>query len=342
MIRLISILVSVLTGAAGCASQGAVTASKDMRAIQMVDYGGPEVLKLNRVPIPEPAEGQVRIRVRAASVNPIDWKLRLDRAQRFGVLEFPRIPGNDIAGTIDKPGPGVNDWKVGDAVIAALQRAPQGGYAEYAIAPVRDIAPKPGNLTFEQASGIPTAGVAVWRFLIDSAELKAGQRVLIHGGAGGVGSLAVQVAKARGAFVIATGSARNRDYLRSIGADEVIDYQAERFEDRVHDADIVFDTVGGETLERSLAVVRPGGTLVTLVGAPPAAKCEAARVRCPRPVRDEAIGFGVALREVGALAAAGKLKINVDRVFPLAQAASAQELNREGHTRGKVVLRVTD
>ena len=342
MIRLIPIFVSVLIGAAGCASQGTASAPKEMRAIQMLDYGGPEVLKLSRVPVPEPAQGQVRIRVRAASVNPIDWKLRLDRAHRFGVIEFPRIPGNDIAGTIDELGPGVSDCKAGDAVIAALQRAPQGGYAEYAIAPVRDIAPKPRNLTFEQASGIPTAGVAVWRYLIDAAELAPGQRVLIHGGAGGVGSLAVQVAKARGAFVIATGSARNRDYLRSIGADEVIDYQAERFEDRVHDADIVFDTVGGETLERSPLVLRPGGILVSIAGAPPVAKCEAARIRCPRPGRDEATGFGVALRQVAALAAAGKLKIHVDRVFRLTEAAAAQELNREGHTRGKIVLRVTD
>ncbi|MGE0581909.1 MAG: NADP-dependent oxidoreductase [Steroidobacteraceae bacterium] len=314
-------------------------AADDMLAVRMHAIGGPGVLRLERVPVPQPAAGQVRIKVVAAGVNPVDWKIRERGFGRTISADSPWIPGYDVAGTIDAVGEGVSGWQVGDAVVASLQRAAQGGYAEFAIAPAEDVARAPARWSLETAAGLPTVGTTVWRYLILAGGLAKGERVLVQGGAGGVGSVAVQVAKARGAWVIATASAHNAEYLKSIGADEVIDYRAAPFEARVSDVDIVFDTVGGDTLARSVAVVRPGGRLVTIAGQPDTGTCDAARIRCigggPRPG-----SLGDPLREIVALADAGRLALHIERVFPLEQAAQAQELNRLGHTRGKIVLRV--
>ncbi|HZF15939.1 MAG TPA: NADP-dependent oxidoreductase [Steroidobacteraceae bacterium] len=337
MTRLLAALLSFQLVSLLSAAESA--APTDMRAVVMHGYGGAEALTLDRVPIPEPAEGQVRIRVYAAGVNPIDWKLRSSLGQHFNSRGLPRILGFDVAGTVDGVGAGVTRWKVGDAVIAALQRAPQGGYAEYTVVSADDVASKPKSMSFEEAAGLPTAVTTVWPFLLGAGDLKPGQRLLIQGAAGGVGSVAVQVAKSRGVHVIGTASANNADYLRSIGADEVIDYRSERFEDRVKGADIVFDTVGGETLDRSYAVLRAGGTLITIVGRPSEEKCRAAAIRCPALSRD-GMTFGEMLAQAVALVDQGRLKVNVERVFPLEEAFAAQELNRAGHTRGKIILRV--
>lgn len=318
----------------------AAAASGDMLAVRMRATGGPEVLRLERIAIPQPGAGQVRIRVMAAGVNPVDWKIRERGLGRPIGADSPWIPGFDVAGTIDAVGEGVGTWRPGDAVIAALQRAPQGGYAEYAVAPAEDVARMPVKWSYEAAAGLPTVGSTVWRYLVLTGGIGKGERLFVQGGAGGVGSVAVQVAKARGAWVIATASARNADYLKSIGADEVIDYQAAPFEERVSGVDIVFDTVGGETLARSVAVVRPGGRLVTIAGWPDMAACGKARITClgsgPRPEP-----YGVQLAEIVALAEAGRLTLNIDRVFRLEEAAQAQELSRAGRTRGKIVLRTS-
>ena len=338
-----------LAGAVLSSSPPASAAEGDapdaMRAIVMTANGGPEVLQLRRLPVPEPGAGQVRIRVHAAGVNPIDWKLREGRRPPPGgqAAAFEeRVPGFDVAGIVDKPGPGVDAFAAGEAVVASAVRGVPGGYAEYVVVPVGDVARKPARLSFHEAAGLPTAAVTALRSLDDRAKLQAGERILIQGGAGGVGSAAVQIAKARGAHVIATASAGNQDYLRAIGVDEPIDYRAVRFEDAVRDVDVVFDTVGGETLERSLGVLRKGGRLVTIAGRVSPEACAAAGVTCPAggpPAPGAPVDwFGAQLAELGALADRGELAVNLFRVFPLEQAAEAQELNREGRTRGKIVL----
>lgn len=312
-----------------------------MHAIRMHDYGGPEVLHLDGVPIPEPAAGQVRIRIHAVGINPFEWKLREGRMRARIELKLPHVPGFDVTGVIDKLGPSAGEWRVGDAVIAALNRAPQGGYAEYAVVSCEDVVRKPGAMSFEEATGLLTPAATAWRFLVEITGLTAGQQLFIHGGAGGVGSAAIQIAKARGAQVITTASAHNSEYLRELGADEVINYRVQRFEDRIGAADVVLDAVGGDTLDRTPAAMKAGAVLVSAAGQPDPQKCEHARIRCPSTAWNTAAAFGPRLREITTLAEAGKFRVNVDRVFGLEAAATAQELNRQGHTRGKIVLKVT-
>jgi NADPH:quinone reductase-like Zn-dependent oxidoreductase len=281
---------------------------------------------IESVPMPQPGRGQVRVKVRAASVNPIDWKLAASGARQ--------VPGQDFAGVIDAVGDPSGKWKTGDAVIGI---ATGGSYAEYALASAKSIAAKPAKMSFEEASGIPVAAETAWQAIVDVANVKPGQRVLVHGGAGGVGSAAVQIAKARGAYVIATASARNHDFLRSLGADETIDYKTVRFEDKVKNVDVVLNTVDDETGVRSVSVVKPGGVLVSIVETVPGAACKAARIRCPRISGSE----GTELAPIVALADAGQFHVSVEQRLPLADAAKAWELSRAGHVRGKIVLVVS-
>jgi NADPH:quinone reductase-like Zn-dependent oxidoreductase len=285
--------------------------------------------QLQSVPKPEPQPGQVRIKVRAASVNPVDWKQAAHAAPGIRL-----IPGRDLSGVIDAVGDAPGPWQVGEAVIAI---ATGGSYAEFAIAAVSALAAKPRRLTFEEAAGIPVAGETAWRALVTIANVKPGQRVLIHGGAGGVGSAAVQIAKARGAYVIATASPAHDEFLRSLGADEVVDYHKVRFEEKLKDIDVALNTVDADTGARSIPIVRPGGILVSVAGAAPAAQCEAAQIRCA--VTGPATGEMLA--SLSALAEEGKLAIHIDRQFPLADAAEALALSHQGHTGGKIILEVS-
>jgi NADPH:quinone reductase-like Zn-dependent oxidoreductase len=319
------------------ASFTAESAPARMQALLITGYGGSEVLKLDNVTVPAPSSGEVRIRIHAAGINPIDWKIRAGKLQRSSAVTLPYIPGRDVAGIIDAIGEGVAEWKVGDNVVAVIDG---GGLAEYATAPAKNIAAKPAKLSFNEAAGIPTASLAAWRTLITNGDIKKDQRVLIHGAAGGVGSTAVQLAHWRGAYVIATASARNHEYLKSIGADEVIDYRTTRFEDVVRDVDVVLDTVGGDTLQRSPAVLREGGTLLTLVGQPPAQACIERRLRCPSPSTATRAQPGEELTQLGQLFDSGVLKMHVDQVFPLEQATKALELSETGRARGKIVVQV--
>jgi len=300
-------------------------ATENMRAVVFQDGN----FQLQSVPKPEPQPGQVRIKVRAASVNPVDWKQTAHAAPGTRL-----IPGRDLSGVIDAVGDAAGPWQVGEAVIAI---ATGGSYAEYALAAVSALAAKPRRLTFEQAAGIPVTGETAWRALITIANVKPGQRVLIHGGAGGVGSVAVQIAKARGAYVIATASPTHEEFLRSLGVDEVVDYHKVRFEEKLKDIDVVLNTVDADTGARSIAIVRPGGVLVSVAGAAPVVQCEAAQIRCA--VTGSATGE--MLGSLSALADEGKLVIHVDRQFPLADAARALALNHEGHTGGKIILEVS-
>lgn len=301
------------------------SAADQMRAVVFSDGN----FQIQSVPIPEPQVGQVRIRVRAASVNPTDWK-QLARAAPGARL----IPGRDLSGVIDAVGDPAGPWKLGQAVIAI---ATGGSYAEYAIASVSAVAAKPERLSFDEAAGIPVVGETAWRALVTIASVQPGQRVLIHGGAGGVGSSAVQIAKARGAYVIATASPTHNELLRSLGADEILDYHRVRFEEALKDIDVVLNTVDADTAARSIGVVKPGGILVSVAGAAPAEQCEAARIRCA--VTGHATGE--MLGSLSALADQGRFRIHVDRRFPLAEAAKALELNRERHTGGKIILEVS-
>lgn len=329
-----------LTGCSGAGTARAPTVATPatMEAVVLRGKGGPEALTLETVPVPEPAPGQVRIRIRAAAVNPIDWKIRERGAAAAADAPPYRILGFDAAGTIDALGPGTQGFARGDAVFAALQRMPQGAYAQYAVVAAEDVAPKPKKANFAQAAGLVTGGFTALR-AIAAVGVRPGQTVLVQGGAGGVGSPLVQILKARGATVIATASARNADYLRGLGADRVVDYTAAPFESQVKDVDVVIDAVGGETTTRSVAVVKPGGALVSVAGRANADACAKAQVRCV-PFAPSPTPFGAELRELAALVDAGKLTVHVEKTFPLAEAAAAQTLNQAGRTRGKIVLEV--
>jgi len=287
------------------------------------------VIAIQDVPVPEPGAGQVRVRVRAASVNPVDWKLASRAAP--GATS---TPGRDFAGVIDAVGPSVTKWKVGDAVIGV---GVTGSYAEYALATPDAIAAKPAKMSFAEAAGLGVVAETAWRAMVTIGNVQKGQKVLIHGGAGGVGSVAVQMAKARGAYVIATASARNHDFLKSLGADETIDYKAVRFEDKVKGVDVVLNTVDADTGARSVGVVKPGGMLVSIVGPPPAEACAAAKIRCGETGKVN----GQMLTSVAELVDAGKLRLSIDKRMPLADAAQAWEESRNGHVRGKIILDVT-
>lgn len=300
-------------------------AADTMRAMVVTDGR----VQSETVPIPEPRAGQVRIHVRAASVNPVDWKLA-DQA----AAGSHSIPGRDLAGVIDAVGPQAGGWRKGQSVIAI---ATGGAYAEYALASVHAVALKPTHMSFAEAAGIPVVGETAWRAIVTVGDVQPGQKVLIHGGAGGVGSSAVQIARARGAHVIATASPSHNALLHSLGADEVIDYHRVHFENALENLDLVLNTVDADTTLRSIPIVKSGGVLVSVVGAPPAAACAAARIRCAitGPVTGEFLG---ALSE---LADHQQFRVSIEQRLPLADAARAWEMNRSGLTGGKIILEVS-
>lgn len=307
-----------------------------MKAIRYHEHGGAEVLKYEDAPRPEPARGEVLVKVHAAGVNPVDWKVRGGAFKTRGA-ELPQIPGYDVAGVVEKVGEGVQRLKPGDEVFGFLSLARGGAYAEYVAAPERELALKPKKADFVQAAAVPLAALTAWQALFDSAGLEEGQTVLIHAGAGGVGHFAVQLAKSRGAKVIATASEANHEFLRGLGADQVIDYTKQHFEQLVKDVDVVLDPIGGDTLEGSLSVLKKNGFLVSIVGKPPQQKLTQFGVR----------GDGILvhpdsaeLAEIGKRMDAGELVPHVSAVVPLADAKRAQELSESGHTRGKIVLEV--
>jgi NADPH:quinone reductase-like Zn-dependent oxidoreductase len=301
-----------------------------MKAIRYGSYGPASVLRLVDVPRPEAGPGEVLVRVEAAGVNPIDWKLRRGRGNSAALAQ-PVTPGFDIAGRVAAPGPGVAGFKPGEAVFALLHR--QAGYAEYVTVPTGDLVRTPGNIDAAHAAAIPTAAQTAWESLFDEGGLKSGQTVLIHGAAGGVGHFAVQFAKHAGARVIGTASAANAEFLKSIGVDQVIDYKTQKFEEQAKGVDLVLDTIGGDTLARSYGVVKRGGTIVTIVTRLDAAKMAEFGLRMPAEG-----GSGSALPKIAELVAQGAVKPEVGATYPLAQAQAAHEQSETGHARGKIVL----
>ncbi|MFF3211630.1 NADP-dependent oxidoreductase [Streptomyces sp. NPDC002886] len=306
-----------------------------MRAIVVSQWGGPEVLTETELDRPEPGLGEILVRVHAAGVNPVDWKTRASGA----LIPWGPVPmvGWDVSGTVEAVGPGVTLYRAGDEVYG-MPRFPEqaGGYAEYVTAPARHFARKPASLDHVQAAALPLAALTAWQALVDTAGVSAGQRVLVHAAAGGVGHLAVQIAKARGAYVIGTASAAKHGLLRELGADEVIDYRTADFEEAVSGVDIVVDAVGGEYTARSLKVLKPGGHLVTLPG-PDGIPADTAGVHAAWVLVEPDLG---GLREIADLADRGLLRPLVDTVLPLAEAAKAHEIGELGRTTGKIVLTV--
>lgn len=318
-----------------------MTVKPQMRAIGYESAGGPEVLRLLEVEKPTPGPVEVLVRVRAAGVNPTDWKSRSQGALISGEAArpgHPIVPGFDISGVVEAVGLGVTRFSPGDEVFG-MPRFPHqaGAYAEYVVAPPRHLAVKPAGVDHVQAAALPLAALTAWQALVDTADVRPGQRVLVHAAAGGVGHLAVQIAKARGAHVIGTARQTHHDFLRDLGADEVIDYTQVDFAEALRDVDVVLDPIAGDYSLRSLRVLRPGGTLVSIL---PVGD-DVVKAAAERGVR---AGFMLVepdhagLAAIADLVAAGKLRPHVEAVLPLEQAAEAHRRSEAGRTRGKIVL----
>jgi NADPH:quinone reductase-like Zn-dependent oxidoreductase len=310
-----------------------------MKAIRIHRYGGPEVLQHEDAPRPAPQAGEVLVRVHAAGVNPIDWKVREGEMKEFWPHKFPVILGWDLSGIVSAVGKGPSRFRVGDEVYSLPDRSRDGAYAECVVVRESELALKPKSLHHIRAAAVPLAALAAWQALFETAQLQSGQRVLIHAGSGGVGHFAVQLAKWKGAYVFATASTKNQDLLRKLGVDEPIDYTQQKFEDVVRKIDIVLDTIGGDTQERSWSVLKKGGTLASLVEPP---SDEKAKERGVRAAFVASHPNGEQLAEIAKIIDAGELAPVIDRILPLSEARRAHELSQSGHTHGKIVLRVNN
>lgn len=310
-----------------------------MKAVRIHAYGGPELLHYEDAPQPRIKPDDLLIRVRAAAVNPMDWKIREGYLQGFLNHRLPLILGWDVAGTVIEVGLEVTSFKVGDEVYARPDIERDGAYAEYIVVKASEAALKPATLDFIHAAAVPLAALTAWQSLVDAARLQAGQTVLIHAAAGGVGSFAVQLAKAQGARVIATASAVNTGIVAELGADQFIDYTRTRFEQAAKEVDVVLDTIGGETQERSWQVLKPGGILVSVISPPLEATAAAHGVR-------GAFVFihpsGLQLIQIAQLIDQGQMKPIIHAVLPLSEARQAQVISQGGHARGKLILHVAD
>jgi NADPH:quinone reductase-like Zn-dependent oxidoreductase len=312
----------------------AQSTARMMKAIVVHEYGGPEVLKYEDAPRPEPKDDEVLIRTIAASVNPVDAAIR---SGRFRSEHLPFIPGLDVAGVVEKIGTKVTKFKAGDPVYAYLSFGEQGGYAEFTFAKENETAIKPKGISFEQAAAVPLAATTAWQALIDTAGLKAGQTVLIHGGSGGVGHFAIQIAKARGAKVIATASTANQDLLKQLGTDQSIDYTKTKFEDVVKDVDVVLEATRSDSMARSYGLVKKGGFVVSITGEPDQAQLDQHGLRGTSIMAHPDANV---LNELTKLIEAKKLVPIVSQVFPLTDANKAHQQIETRHTRGKIALRV--
>jgi NADPH:quinone reductase-like Zn-dependent oxidoreductase len=308
-----------------------------MKAIVINAYGNEDVLNYVEVERPEPKADEILVKVHVAAVNPADWKIRDGMSEMFG-LKLPLILGGDISGTIEAVGVEVKNFKQGDAVYGmTLSGGFSGGYAEYALSKADTIVLKPNDLSFKEAAAIPVAALTAWQSIFDLANLSSGQRILITGASGGVGSMAVQLAKAKGVFVIGTASGKNAQFVRDLGADEFVDYTQQNFEEVVKDVDVVFDTIGNDTQERAFQTLKQGGFLVSSAGTPSVEKAQefgvaSAFVFC-KPNAPQ-------LAEINRLMGEGKLKVHIETILPIAEVKKAHQLSQSGRTRGKIVLQI--
>ena len=330
--RILTLFVMLCADAAFGASEKPM-----MKAVVAHEYGTPEVLKFEEVPRPEPKEDEALVRVIASGVNPADPLTLSGKFAREWGTNLPLIPGYEIAGIIEKTGAKFTSLKPGDAIYGYPTFG--GGWAEYITVKEWEVAPKPKSLSFAEAAAVPMGALTAWQALVNEAQLGEGQTILIHGGSGGVGSFAIQIAKVRGARVIATASTANQDVLKQLGADVAIDYTKQKFEEIAKDVDCVLDPVGRDTLARSYGVVKKGGIILALVARPDPEELKKHEIR--------AVGVWVKpnakdLSEIAQLIDAGKLKPVVTKVLPLSEAIAAEQQAETHHTRGKVVLRIAD
>ena len=309
---------------------------RTMNAVRIDAFGGPEVVHLERIPVPMPRAGELLLKIRAASVNPVDYKIRSGKYPAVTAEQLPYVLGRDVCGDVDACGPNVAAFAEGDPLYAFLG-VDRGGYAEYVIVKENEASRKPSTLDSVSAAAVPLAGLTAWQGLFQHGGLKSQQRVLIHAGSGGVGHFAIQFAKARGAHVITTVSGQNVDFVRELGADEVINYKKQRFENEIRDVDMVFDLIGGETQDRSWGVLKKGGILVSTLNPPSQEKAIAHGVRAMRYTAEVS---GSELGEIAGLIDAGKVKPFVSKRFALKDAISALQSVEQGHTQGKVVLTI--
>ena len=286
------------------------------------------------VPIPEPKKRRsVLVKVKASSVNPVDWKIRDGAGARFG-MTLPIFLGSEISGVVEKIGNSITDLKVGDEVYGMVKA---GGYAEYALAKAGETVVKPKSIDFEHAGGLALTTLTAWQAIFDVANLQSGQKIFITAAAGGVGSMAVQLAKAKGAYVIGMSSGKNKDYVMELGVDEFVDYTIAPFEGSVRNMDVVFDVVGGDTFERAYKCLNKEGFLVTSVAFP---SSETANAYGVRAARVQCQPNAVELNQISDLVDEGKIKPQVSTIFPLSEIKAAHRLSKAGHTRGKIVLKV--
>jgi len=310
-----------------------------MKAAQINSYGGPEVMRaVDGAPKPMAAEGRVLVEVRAAAINPFDLKVVEGAVQHMAKLKFPAILGGDFAGVVAETGLGIRSFEIGQAVYGqAGALSGQGSFAEFTPVKADSLALKPTKLDFTQAAALPLVSVSAYQALVEHMGLQAGQKILIHGGAGGIGSMAIQLAKHLGAYVATTAAASKTEFVKSLGADEAIDYKQQDFSELLKDYDAVFDTIGGETNRKSYAVLRPGGILVSMVAQPDQAEVEGRRIRY---VAQFTRVTTQTLNKIAELVDAGILKVQIDKIFPLEQTANALEYFKTGHPRGKVVIKI--
>jgi len=311
-----------------------------MKAAQYTTYGGSEVLEIMDAPEPVPGDSQILVSVHAASINPFDITLMSGMLKDRMPLSFPVVPGGDFAGVVLSVGKNVAGFTVGDEVYgsANIANGGSGSIAEKAVSNAANTARKPNNIAFVEAAALPLVGSSAVQALEEHMKLKAGQKILIHGGAGGIGHIAIQIAKTIGAYVATTVGTRDVDYVKKLGADEVVDYTTQKFESVLSDFDAVYDTVGGEVTAKSFAVLKKGGTLISMIGQPNAALAEEHGVT--------AMGQGTKtdtrhLQRLTELVEGGKIKVHVDKAFPLAQVRAAFQYKTDGHPRGKVVLKIS-
>jgi NADPH:quinone reductase-like Zn-dependent oxidoreductase len=308
-----------------------------MKAVCIEAFGGPEALEIKNIEQPQPRDNEVLIRVRAASVNPVDYKIRSGHYPPVTERQLPKVLGRDVAGVVVARGAAVSHLKEGDEVYAMLS-GELGGYAEYVAVPADLCVLKPASLGYAEAAAVPLAATTAWQGLFDHGGLIAGQHVLIHGGAGGVGHFAVQLAKAEGASVSTTVSREDKEFVLALGADQAIDYRTERFEDQVPEIDLVLDLVAGDVQERSWAVIKDGGTIVSTLARPSERQ---ANIHHARAINYVAQPNGAELAQIGRLIDEGKVRPHIQAKYPLEKAAAAQDRLEHEHIQGKIVLEVS-
>jgi NADPH:quinone reductase-like Zn-dependent oxidoreductase len=307
-----------------------------MKAIRAHEFGEPDVLQMDNIPVPTPANDELLIKVYATSVNPVDWKILSGKYQKFPV-NLPLTPGWDVSGVVEKVGADVRNFKPGDEVYSRPDPTKNGAFAEYIVVKADIVALKPKKIDHVRAAAIPLAGLTAWQGLFKYGQLQKGQKVLIHAASGGVGTFAVQFAKWKGAYVIGTASDKNIDFVKELGADEVIDYKKEKFEGKLSNLDLVFDTMGGDTQKRSVKVLKNGGRLITTVKPESEEEAKAKKIHLEGYT---AQSYPEDLAQIAGLVDEGKVKPVIADIMPLEKAAEAEKLSKEGHIRGKLVLKV--